>query len=153
LLICNGALALLASCVVGIPYGEARKEQTGEDTWFDVAGTAGQWELAHLEGLLNATLVIALAAAITKLSFSARSETVVFWSLIGLAWGNLVGGVLAALGDDDSFSTDLITDNPLAMAAYALAALGAFVGFAAIAHSAYRVAALSPTNSGDNLQV
>jgi hypothetical protein len=140
LLVVNAALALLVSCFVGIPYGESRKEQTGQDTWFDVPGTATQWELAHLEGLLNATLVLAAAAALTKLAFSARSGTVVFWSLVALSWGNLVGGVAAALGDDDSFSTDLVTDNPIAMVFYGAAAVGAFAGFAEIARCAWRQA-------------
>lgn len=153
LLIFNAALVLLASCVVGVPYGEARKQQTGQATWFHVRGTAGQWELAHLEGLLNATLVIALAAALTKLALPARSEAVVFYSLVALAWGNLVGGVLAALGDDDSFNANLIIHNPVAMIFYGAAAVGAFVGFAEIARCAYRqAAALSLVNSGDNLQ-
>jgi hypothetical protein len=140
LLIFNAALVLLASCFVGVPYGEARKEQTGQDTWFNVPGTATQWELAHLEGLLNSTLAIALAAVLIRLPMSRRSETVIFWSFVALPWGNAVGGVLAALGDDDSFSTDLVKHNPIAMLFYGAAALGAFVGFAETARCAWREA-------------
>ena len=83
LLVCNAALALFATCLVGVPYGEARKEEKGQDTWFDVPGEVSQWRLAHAEGLMNAILVIALAAALTRITLARRSESVIFWSLIG----------------------------------------------------------------------
>ena len=140
LLVLNAALALVVTCFVGIPYGEARKEEAGQETWFDVAGTASQWRLAHAEGLMNAIVVIALAAALARITMSRRSETVVRWSLIALVWGNLIGAVTAALGSDDSFSTDLITDNPISMLFYSAAAVGAFVGFVEVARSAWREA-------------
>ena len=59
LLVVNGVVVILLTCVVGLPYGEARKEEAGQNTWFDVSGTASQWRLAHTEGLMNSILVIA----------------------------------------------------------------------------------------------
>lgn len=147
LLIFNATLVILVACVVGMPYGEARKEEAGVETWFDVPGTASQWELAHLEGLINGIAVIALAAALNLVVLSRRSETVIFWGLIGMLWGNVLGGVAAAIGADDSFSADLITGNPLAFLLYGVAAAGAFVGLVEVSRCAWRQAQQSPESA------
>ena len=105
-----------------------------------VAGTASQWRLAHAEGLINAILVIALAAALFRITLSRRSETLIFWGLVGMVWGNLFGAISAALGGDDSFNANVVKDNPIAMLFYGVAALGAFVAFVESARCAWREA-------------
>jgi hypothetical protein len=140
LLILNAALVILLACVLGMPYGEARKKEAGVSTWFHVPGTASQWQLAHLEGLINGIAGLALAAALALITLSRRSETVIFWSLIGMLWGNVLGGLAAALGADDSFSADLVTNNPAAFLLYGVAAAGALVGLVEVARCAWRQA-------------
>jgi hypothetical protein len=140
LLTCNAAIVVLLTCVAGLPYGEARKKEAGQHTWFHVSGTASQWRLAHAEGLMNSILVIALAAALGRVALTRRSETLIFWSLVAMVWGNFLGAVTAALGADDSFSTALARHNPVAMLLYSAAAVGAFVGLIEAARCAWREA-------------
>lgn len=141
LLTCNAAVVVLLTCVAGLPYGEARKKEAGQHTWFGVSGTASQWRLAHAEGLVNSILVIALAAALGRVALTRRSETLIFWSLVGMVWGNFLGAVAAALGGDDSFNgTDLAKHNPVAVLLYGIAAVGAFVGLSEAARCAWREA-------------
>lgn len=89
---------------------------------------------------MNAILVLALAAALTRIVLSRRSETIIFWGLIGTVWGNLAGAVTAALGGDDSFNANVVKDNPLAMLFYGVAAVGVFVALIEIARCAWREA-------------
>jgi hypothetical protein len=52
--------------------------------------------MAHLEGLLNGVLLIAVAAIGPVLRLDVRQATVVAWSLVVTAYGNVIASALGA---------------------------------------------------------
>jgi hypothetical protein len=103
LLVFNGLLVLLVGLLAGAPFGAALV-----NGWGDEAVRA--WKLAHLEGLQNGILLLALAAASRWISLAPRAERVVVWGAVLAAWGNAFGAVLGAL----SGARGLAPQGPLA---------------------------------------
>ncbi|HEY4345303.1 MAG TPA: hypothetical protein VGN05_13215 [Parvibaculum sp.] len=96
LLIVNGALVLLAGYVLGFPYGSAvTAELTGIPA--SLPGDIRAWHMAHLEGVLNGMLMIAVAAAAGQIAMTVRLEKVIFWGLVVAGWTNVVASTLSPL--------------------------------------------------------
>jgi hypothetical protein len=55
------------------------------------------WVMAHLEGLLNGMMLIALASVTRGRPMSAGTERILLWSLAIAAWGNTIASVLAPI--------------------------------------------------------
>lgn len=55
---------------------------------FDVPSDPTTWARVHIGGLLNALLVLAVAAVLPVLHFPHRSASGIAWALIGTAWAN-----------------------------------------------------------------
>jgi len=81
LLVFHGLLVLFAGLIAGAPFGAAIV-----NGWGDEAVRA--WRLAHLEGLQNGILLLALAGASRWLALGATAEKVVLWGAVLAAWGN-----------------------------------------------------------------
>ena len=97
LLVANGALVLLAGFAAGFPYGAVVGQTLDPSMPQAIPGTIRAWRMAHMEGVLNGMLMIAAAAAATKLALSATGEKVVFWGLVVSGWTNVVASTLSAL--------------------------------------------------------
>lgn len=88
-MIFHGALVILLGLLAGFPFALVL---TG-----DLAGSGRAWKMAHLEGVLNGLLVIAVAAAGGRIRLAPRQQALMATSFIITAWGNLVASVIAAL--------------------------------------------------------
>lgn len=53
-----------------------------------IAGETATWVRAHVGGLLNALLILAVAATLPALGFELRSAARIGWMLIGTGWAN-----------------------------------------------------------------
>lgn len=88
----HGLVVLFLGLVCGAPYGAAIV-----GAWGDAPVQA--WKLAHLEGVQNGILVLALAGVSGLLVLSPRQQGVVVWGAILAAYGNVLGALLGALSD------------------------------------------------------
>ena len=86
----NGLIVLLLGLLAGAPYGAAIVQGWG-------AEAERAWKLAHMEGVQNGILVLALAAGAGWLSLGGAAERVVVWGAVLAAYGNTIGGILGAV--------------------------------------------------------
>lgn len=86
----HGALLLVIGMLAGAPYGQAIVRG-----WGDAAVQA--WKLAHLEGLTNGLLVMAVAGIGGLLVLGDRARRILVATLLVGGWANTVGGIVAAL--------------------------------------------------------
>ena len=88
-LIVHGAGVILVGMLAGFGFAFVI---TG-----DVAGSERAWRMAHLEGLLNGLVLLAVAGVSDRLALRASRATLLAWSLIVTAWANVVASILAAV--------------------------------------------------------
>ena len=86
----HGLLILFVGLVAGAPYGAAVVGGWGSEA-------ERAWRLAHMEGVQNGILLLALAGSSPWIKVTARRERVVAWGVIVAAYGNVIGGILGAL--------------------------------------------------------
>jgi len=101
----HGLIVLFLGLLCGMPYGAAIVGAWGDEP-------VRAWKLAHMEGVQNGILVLALAGAAGFFALSARSERIVVWGAILAAYGNILGAVIGAL----SGYRGLAPEGPLANA-------------------------------------
>ncbi len=100
LLVAHGALVFLAGLVAGFPFAmleihAATVGATGAPP--PVPGDVRGWRMAHLEGLLNGLVCFAGAAVAPYLRLSARAYSILAWSLVVTAWGNMIASLVGPL--------------------------------------------------------
>ena len=84
----HGAIVILLGLLAGFPYALV---VTG-----DLAGSERAWRMAHLEGVLNGLLLLAVAGVGDRLTLGAGAQRWLAWSLVVTAYGNVVAATLAA---------------------------------------------------------
>ncbi|MBL6749529.1 MAG: hypothetical protein ISP90_03370 [Nevskia sp.] len=62
----------------------------GHITEFAIPGNTPAWARAHVGGILNSLLVIALALVLPGLEFSGRAAARLGWLFVGTGWANTV---------------------------------------------------------------
>ncbi|MGX1197455.1 hypothetical protein [Parvibaculum sp. MBR-TMA-1.3b-4.2] len=140
LLIANGALVLLAGFAVGFPYGMVVGQSLDPSVPQAIPGTIRAWRMAHMEGVLNGMLMIAAAAAATKLSLSAAGEKVVFWGLVVSGWTNIVASTLSALTGGRGTGLTGLDWNTLNFLLFAAGIIGAVAAAIALVRAGLAVA-------------
>lgn len=124
----HGAIVMFAAFVSGGMIAAAAMGQVG--------GSVEDWKLAHMEPLINAIVLFAVAGCIGKLALSSVQDRVVAYCLVIMAYCNTVFGFMrgltGALGYqfDDSLANNIATfagmlGVPLAFIAFLLIFLGA----------------------------
>ncbi|MGV8995479.1 MAG: hypothetical protein ACOH12_00860 [Parvibaculaceae bacterium] len=139
LLIVNGALVLLAGYISGFPYGTAVAEQMASGTDGIVAGVRA-WHMAHLEGVLNGMLMIAVAAAAGALAMTKRLQGVIFWGLVVAGWTNVVASNISALTGGRGTGVTGLDWNTFNFVVFMAGVIGAFAAAIALAMAAWRAA-------------
>jgi hypothetical protein len=87
-IVLHGVIVIALGLVAGIPYASAIASGQAEPL--------RAWRMAHLEGVLNGLLAIALAAAGGVLVLGPRQQRVLAVSVVGMAYGNVVASILGA---------------------------------------------------------
>src|SRR5262245_24239118 len=106
LMIASGALVFLLGMLAGFPFTlVVLGTPVGPG---DVRG----WRMAHLEGILNGLTLIAVASVAPRLHLSARTHSVLAWSLILTAWANTIASIMGPLlgGRGLTFGPGLVND-------------------------------------------
>lgn len=130
----NAMMVVLVACIAGMPWNEAQKAAAGRPLWFHVPGTPRMWELAHMEGLVNAIFVLAVAAVASQLKMSPRSSRALLWALIAMAWGNGIGAVAGALSNVAVMDMTF-THGTIAFLLFDIAAVGVLVAIFVVARA------------------
>src|SRR5262245_17297805 len=87
-LVFHGAVVILLGLAAGFPFAFVI---TGS-----LAGSERAWRMAHLEGVLNGLLLLAVAGVAERLTLATRGQAALAWALVITAYGNLLASVLAA---------------------------------------------------------
>ncbi len=116
----HGVVVILLGLLAGIPFAFVISG--------DLAGSVRAWRMAHLEGVLNGLVVMAVAAAGGRMSLSARQQRWLAWGLIVAAYGNVVASIVGA-----SFGVRGLTPTPplsnlFVFLLFTLAIVGVFLG-------------------------
>jgi hypothetical protein len=128
-LVGHGLVVVLLGLLIGFPYALV---VTGS-----MPGAERAWRMAHLEGVLNGLLLVAIGAARESLSLSERESRWLAWSLILTAYGNVIASAIGAATGERGLSPELPIANLVVYAGFmvavvavlfavVLAALGAF---------------------------
>jgi hypothetical protein len=129
-LVGHGLVVILLGMFTGFPYALV---VTGA-----MAGAERAWRMAHLEGVLNGLMLVAIGAAGDSLALSTTQARWLQWTLIVTAYGNWLGATLGAATGERG----LAPAGPLAnFAVYALfmaAVAAVLVGLILAAIGAFR---------------
>lgn len=131
LLVAHGALVFIVGLVSGFPLATATLAQP---TPGDVRG----WRMAHLEGVLNALVCFAVAAAGPLLRLSPRAHRVLTWTVIVTAWGNQIASVMGPLLGGRGLELGHGLVNDLMFVLFLVAVVTIFVAMGLVVHGAAR---------------
>ena len=105
-----------------------------------VEGSIDGWKLAHMEPLINAIVLFAIAGCLSKLVLTRTQLNVAVYCLVGMAYSNTVFGYMRALTGalgyefDDSLANNIATfagmlGVPLAIIAFRADTCGRHAGW------------------------
>jgi hypothetical protein len=95
-LVGHGLAVMLLGLLLGFPYALVIQGS--------LAGSERAWRMAHLEGVLNGLLLVAVGAAGDSIALTPRAASWLRWALIVTAWGNLLGAALGAASGERGLS-------------------------------------------------
>ena len=116
-LVLHGAIVVLLGMVAGFPYGSA--VTGGEDP--------RAWRMAHLEGVLNGLMMIAIGAARSRLVLKPALQRLLFWTLVITGYGNVMASILAAASGQRGLQPGGALANNLVFGGFMLAVVGVLV--------------------------
>jgi len=130
-LVAHGCLVLFVGLLAGAPFGAAIV-----NGWGDEAARA--WKLAHLEGLQNGILLLALAGTSPWMALSPRAERIVVWGAVLAAWGNGLGAGLGAISGQRGLAPQGPLSNWLVFIAFMFGMWGVLIAVPVAAVAAWR---------------
>jgi hypothetical protein len=86
----HAAIIILLGMFVGFPYGSRIVAQAAEET-------LRAWRLAHLEGLMNGLLMLAVVAIWHHMKLSKLAGSALWWCLVLGGYANIVAPIIAAM--------------------------------------------------------
>ncbi|AEG47860.1 hypothetical protein Sphch_0159 [Sphingobium chlorophenolicum L-1] len=131
LAVLHGALMILTGLIIaGFPLVMlVARDSYGYVPAFDPGGDYRAWLMAHLEGLLNGLLVIALTYAAALRPSTKRRATVIFWSLLAMGWGNTMASILAPIFTVRAMTVDGSMANDLIFGIFGIGFVGTLIAF------------------------
>ena len=129
-MIFHGAVVVLLGLLAGFPYALV---VTGT-----LASSERAWRMAHLEGVLNGLLVIAIAAVWDRLALAGRKRDVLVWSLVLMAYGNVVASAIGATFAVRGLEPGGPLSNTFVYGLFMAAVVGVVVGLGLVAEGAWK---------------
>ena len=129
ILVAHGALVFLLGMAAGFPFafeilGRAELWPIPGSVTVDPPGDVRGWRMAHLGGILNGVLLIAVAAVGPRLQLGARGLAWVKWGLLACAWGNIVASWIGPLTETRGLSFTGLSWNSLVYLLFVVAVVG-----------------------------
>ena len=129
-MIFHGAVVILLGLLAGFPYALVVTGSLG--------GSERAWRMAHLEGVLNGLLVIVVAAVWDRLALHGWKRDVLAWSLVLMAYGNVVASVIGATFAVRGLEPGGSPSNTLVYLLFMMAVVGIVVGIGLVAEGAWK---------------
>ena len=103
ILVGNGALVLCFGLIAGYAFmfgllGEVALWPVPGSLAVTIPGDVARWRGAHVGGITNGLMAMAVGAVLPLAALSARAERWVTWGIVLAVWGNVVFYVSNALG-------------------------------------------------------
>ena len=130
ILILNGTLVALAGLLAGFPFALAI---TG-----DITAEPRAWRMAHLEGLLNGMLLLAVAGVYRRLRLEEGQRKIMVWSLAAMAWANFAASVIGAIFGERGLTPALPPANLVVYSLFFAAVVGVFAGLGLVVYGVVR---------------
>ena len=131
----NGVLMILAGMVLaGFPLAFlVMRDIYGQPPPIDVSGDYRGWVMAHLEGLLNGLLVIALAAVtLIRRPMKPGRQRWLVPALLITGWGNVIASILAPAFGVRGMAMDASLMNNVVWGIFTIALLASFAAFTGV---------------------
>ena len=138
LMIAHGAIVFLVGMAVGFPFAWVVVESVDPTQAAGVAGTARAWHMAHLEGIMNGLLLIAVAAVAPRITLSQVGQQIVAWGLIVTAWGNMIASIVSPLTGGRGLQFTGFDWNSLTFTLFVIAIIGVVAAMGMLALGALR---------------
>ena len=129
-MVLHGALVVVIGLLAGLPYAFVL---TGA-----MAGEERAWKMAHLEGVLNGLMLVAVGAAGDAIALSKRQSRWLEWSLIVAAYGNVLGATLGAISGERGLAPEGPLANFAVYALFMVAVVAVLAGLGLAAVGAFR---------------
>lgn len=129
-LVGHGLVVILLGLLVGFPYALV---VTGS-----MPGAERAWKMAHLEGVLNGMLLVAIGAAGDSLSLSKRESRWLEWMLIVTAYGNVLAATFGAATGERGLSPAGPIANFIVYAGFMIAVVAVLLAIGLAALGAFR---------------
>ncbi|MEQ9518678.1 MAG: hypothetical protein RLN89_04480 [Parvibaculum sp.] len=134
LLIGYGAIIFILGLVAGVPFVWAIADAaTGAP---EAVESLRAWRMAHLEGVLNGMMMIAIAAAAKQLTISASQSNLITWGLLITGWGNILASFVSGLTGGRGLSFTGFDWNTLTFTLFSAAIVGVVVAMMVLAIAA-----------------
>ncbi|MGI9439792.1 MAG: hypothetical protein ACR2OT_02305 [Parvibaculales bacterium] len=149
LLVLNGLGLFLTAIIVGWFYmffllGAVDLWPFVTDVEVKIGGDRRAWNMAHLEGITNGLMLLALAAVAPYIRLGATAQTILFWSWLAFAWLFTLPAVANALFSTRGleygggpFSGDVVTNNIIFLTGWP-AVIGVHIGIPLAIFGAWR---------------
>lgn len=142
LLIVHGALVFLAGLLAGFPFAFhvlGRVELWPIPGFIDVQvpGDYRGWRMAHLEGILNGLLLIAVAAVGAQLRLGERAARWAAWGLVVCGWGNVVASSIGPLAGVRGLSFTGFGWNSVVFLLFMIAIVAVFLSMSLVVRGAW----------------
>ena len=149
LLVINGAGLLISAVVSGWFYfffllGAIDLWPFVQDIPAEIPGDRRAWNMAHLEGITNGTILIAVGAAGGYIRLGERAQSLLFWSCLAFGWlftlpaiANAMLGTLVLEFGGVPFEGDVLTNNIIFVSGWP-AMIGVHIGFALLLWGAWQ---------------
>ncbi len=116
----HGVVVIVLGLLAGIPFAFVISG--------DLVGSVRAWRMAHLEGVLNGLVVMAVAAGGGVMSLSAGQQRWLAAGLIVAAYGNVVASIVGASFGVRGLTPTLPLSNLFVFWLFTLAIVGVFLG-------------------------
>lgn len=130
-LVLHGAVVFGLGMLSGIPFGYGIVESQPE-------AFVRAWKLAHLEGLTNGLVLWVLAAVTPRLDLPELAWRMLGWALGAMAYGNIVGAMLAAGLGHRGLAPEGPVGNWIPFSVFGVAMVGTFVAVPLVGWGAWR---------------
>jgi len=135
-LVGHGLVVILLGMLTGFPYALV---VTGS-----MAGAERAWRMAHLEGVLNGLLLVAIGAAGDSLALSARQARWLEWTLVVTAYGNWLGATLGAAAGERGLTPEGPAANFAVYVLFMVAVAAVLFGLSLAVYGAFRRSGAQP---------
>lgn len=128
LMIAHGAIIFLLGLAAGVPFVWVVVSSIDPAQAAGIPGDVRAWRMAHLEGVLNGILLIAVAAGGAHLKLTPTAQQAVAWGLIVSGWCNIVASILSPLTNGRGVQFTGLDWNGLTYILFMIGVVGVVVG-------------------------